>query len=627
MASLHAEGSPPTKPGTTDGKHVSKLTSLLSPRQPRAHSADYSLGLAYLTRRAAVHLALLEGRLAANRQELAPSTPKQTPTTASPQSRIPDNLAKVVSSPNNHKNLATQLMNALEESGISDSSQSMPPVSSTPSTLSVPPVLPAHPPPQPPEAADEKVFIHESFSISNPFSALEDLSENHKPMEVTADHPYACKRKTSEESSASDRSSRERTRRNATPKRAKPDVRSVHNKHTLTALENLDPHVPYAESTACLTACHLPANQNAGRQDQNHGSLNATAILSQGSGHQEIQSRDGSMEPGYVFKKVPHRANRKLGIPIVIRAAPGGDLRKVNPKILHHDIVRAAGEVPSRIKFANTGAVTVDVISEAAATRLLATTAVGGVQVDAQLPAAYRANTASIRGIPTTYTDEALLGYLEDQGVIRARRRFRKTDQGNLEATDEVILYFRENTTRPAVVDLGFWVSKVRDFTEAPPRCFRCQRYGHIAKRCLAPIPRCSLCGRAHDWKECTSSPPVRCVNCGGEHAANFSKCPTKLDALRRARLFVTGKAQPLVKGGQKESKAINHIPSWTGADFPALIPGTSQGNSSYAGVASRVGKSYPAAQPMAPHPIMGQQVPAMEQLALQQRQEMALIT
>lgn len=92
------------------------------------------------------------------------------------------------------------------------------------------------------------------------------------------------------------------------------------------------------------------------------------------------------MEPGYVFKKVPHRASRKLGIQIVIRAPLGGDLRKANPKILHHNIVRADGEVPSRIKFANTGAVTVDVISEAAATRLLATTAVGGVQVGAYLP-------------------------------------------------------------------------------------------------------------------------------------------------------------------------------------------------------------------------------------------------
>lgn len=189
MTSLHAEGSPPTKPDTADGKHISKLNSLLSLRQPRAHSADYTLGLAYLTRRAAVHMTLLEGRLAANKPEPAPLASKQKLPKASPQSRIPDNLAKVVLSPNNHKNLATQLMNALEESGISDSSQSIPPVSSSPSTLSVLPVLPAHPNPQPTEAGDEKVFIHESFSISNPFSALEDLSENHKRMEVTADHP------------------------------------------------------------------------------------------------------------------------------------------------------------------------------------------------------------------------------------------------------------------------------------------------------------------------------------------------------------------------------------------------------------------------------------------------------
>lgn len=180
-----------------------------------------------------------------------------------------------------------------------------------------------------------------------------------------------------------------------------------------------------------------------------------------------------------------------------------GDLRKTNPKALCHDIVRAAGEVPSRIKFSNTGAVTVDVKSEKAATRLLATSAVGGVQVDAVLPVACRSNTASIRVIPTTYTDEALMGYLDEQCVIRARRRFRKTDKGDLQATGEVILYFKETTARPAVVHLGFWVSKVRDFAKTPPRCFRCRRNGPIAQRCLAQTPRCSLCGGAHDWKAC----------------------------------------------------------------------------------------------------------------------------
>lgn len=45
------------------------------------------------------------------------------------------------------------------------------------------------------------------------------------------------------------------------------------------------------------------------------------------------------------FRMVPHRANRKLGIPIVFRDTTGGDLRKTSPWVLYNDIFKAAGEV------------------------------------------------------------------------------------------------------------------------------------------------------------------------------------------------------------------------------------------------------------------------------------------
>lgn len=83
-----------------------------------------------------------------------------------------------------------------------------------------------------------------------------------------------------------------------------------------------------------------------------------------------------------------------------------GTCRK-HPNSLYNDILKAAGKIPARLKLARTVAVTIDVSSEAAATRLLETTSVGGVQIDAHLLAAYRASTASIRRIPTIYTDVA----------------------------------------------------------------------------------------------------------------------------------------------------------------------------------------------------------------------------
>lgn len=76
----------------------------------------------------------------------------------------------------------------------------------------------------------------------------------------------------------------------------------------------------------------------------------------------------------------------------------------------------------------------------------MATTSIGGIPVEAQLPAAYRANYWSIREIPTTYSDEALLGFLRDHSVIRVRRHFRKITADVQEATDEVVLHFHETS-------------------------------------------------------------------------------------------------------------------------------------------------------------------------------------
>lgn len=73
--------------------------------------------------------------------------------------------------------------------------------------------------------------------------------------------------------------------------------------------------------------------------------------------------------------------------------------------VLYHDNLKTAGETPIRLKLTSSGAVLIDVLSEEAATRLPATTYAGRVQIEAQLPAAYRVNVASIRGIPTTCTN------------------------------------------------------------------------------------------------------------------------------------------------------------------------------------------------------------------------------
>lgn len=73
-------------------------------------------------------------------------------------------------------------------------------------------------------------------------------------------------------------------------------------------------------------------------------------------------------------------------------------------------------------------------------------------------------------------------------------------------------------------------------------RCYRCQRYGHLAKDCKG-VETCSHCaGEGHGFKDCTNKKQgPKCINCqksrmNHNHAANSEKCATFLR--ERARML-----------------------------------------------------------------------------------------
>jgi hypothetical protein len=75
-----------------------------------------------------------------------------------------------------------------------------------------------------------------------------------------------------------------------------------------------------------------------------------------------------------------------------------------------------------------------------------------------------------------------------------------------------------------------------------PTQCGNCLKFGHGSKDCHLP-PNCIKCGNSHLSSACIFNLPtasgeekpkipknkIKCVNCWGDHTANFSGCPARL--------------------------------------------------------------------------------------------------
>ncbi|KAG8255175.1 hypothetical protein J6590_108728 [Homalodisca vitripennis] len=83
---------------------------------------------------------------------------------------------------------------------------------------------------------------------------------------------------------------------------------------------------------------------------------------------------------------------------------------------------------------------------------------------------------------------------------------------------------------------------RVKDYVDIA-RCFKCQRFGHIARHCTSLKPSCSYCAEEHDYKDCPNKKKkeaVCCANCKREgrgdlnHDAGSRRCPVYEKAVKR---------------------------------------------------------------------------------------------
>jgi hypothetical protein len=110
----------------------------------------------------------------------------------------------------------------------------------------------------------------------------------------------------------------------------------------------------------------------------------------------------------------------------------------------------------------------------------------------------------------------------------------------NKERSDSlsVMIHFDEEKL-PERVYVGFLSYVVRPFIPPPLRCFKCQKYGHVAAVCRGR-QRCAKCGGEHEYGNCEEGVKPKCCNCGGEHSAGYGGCQVRRNAVKVQNVKIT---------------------------------------------------------------------------------------
>ncbi len=141
-----------------------------------------------------------------------------------------------------------------------------------------------------------------------------------------------------------------------------------------------------------------------------------------------------------------------------------------------------------------------------------------------------------ITGIPIEEDLERLKQSISG-GEVRKIKRLQKTMNGERVDSLSILLEFQDSVL-PERVKIGYMSFAVRPYIPPPIRCYRCQRYGHIAAVCKGK-QRCPKCGGDHRIENCEENAQYKCCNCGGQHRVTYSGCNVRKRAVEIEQMKV----------------------------------------------------------------------------------------
>lgn len=135
-----------------------------------------------------------------------------------------------------------------------------------------------------------------------------------------------------------------------------------------------------------------------------------------------------------------------------------------------------------------------------------------------------------ISGVSTEITEEEIRVNVRGVRVMRVKRLPFTRD--GVKGPSLSVLLTLEGDKIPERIRIGYVSYIVRPYVPPPIRCFKCQRFGHIATACKSKL-RCAKCGGEHEYGKCERGVKIKCCNCGGEHSAAYKGCDAHKKAVQ----------------------------------------------------------------------------------------------
>lgn len=139
-----------------------------------------------------------------------------------------------------------------------------------------------------------------------------------------------------------------------------------------------------------------------------------------------------------------------------------------------------------------------------------------------------------ISGIPTDISEEQIKDNMTGAKVLEVKR-LTTTRNGEKCNSLSVMIKFNESKL-PGKVYIGYMSYEVRPYILPPLRCFKCQKYGHVAAICKDK-QRCGRYAGEHEYEKCGEGVELKCCNCGGQHSSAYRRCEASKRAMEVRRV------------------------------------------------------------------------------------------